>query len=409
MTDKVQVQFYHQNEFLQPLLVPVSLKRSGLSQIINHLLSTEKPYDFIINNQFLRSSLAEYCESHSISLETILKIEYVELQEPKRQTQTFTQQDWISCLTINDYMISGSYDGSITVSDMSNVVLWKENVGQPIKAMTVVEDLIIAGMMDGSMYGYTYANGLEHVVSFQGHTLTINAIACNSKYIVSGGWDKQILVWERSSLLEGQGAGARDGRTGKSKKRKTTVKNVEPAFVLDGHSACISSLRFAQEDLLISGSWDHSLRFWTVDTQTNIKTINVEKTINSICCFRIDKNTLSLITGHEDGSLILFQFSGESNISFDDYTRQSRRAHGSLVSCIEHLKEFQFVTAGLDGLVRVFDTRSLNWLYTLNTQPKKEEDEDSGVEVEQSKVLCLAVKGPIVACGTTLGKIHIFQ
>jgi ribosome biogenesis protein YTM1 len=409
MSEKVQVQFYHQGEYLQPLLVPVSLKRSGLSQIINHLLSTDKPYDFIIDNQFLRSSLAEYCESHSISLENILKIEYVELQEPKRQTQTFTQQDWISTLHIDNYIISGSYDGSLTVSDMSNVVLWKENVGQPIKAMAVVENVIVVGMMDGSMYGYTFANGLEHVVSFQGHSLTINTIAFNNNHIVSGGWDKQILVWDRNMLLEGQSAGARDGRTGKSKKRKTIVKNVEPSFVLDGHSASISSLVFAEDNLLVSGSWDHSLRFWDIAQQTNIKTINVEKTINSICCFKIDDSTLSVVTGHEDGSLILFQFPMEQKISFDDYTRQTRRAHNSMVSCLKHLRNYQFVTAGFDGLVRVFDTRSVNWLYTLNTQPKKEEDEDSGVEVEQSKVLCLALKGPILACGTTLGKIHVFQ
>lgn len=52
-----------------PLAVPANLNRLGLSEVVNQLLSLEKrvPFDFSIQGQLLRSSLAKHLESHSVS------------------------------------------------------------------------------------------------------------------------------------------------------------------------------------------------------------------------------------------------------------------------------------------------------------------------------------------------------
>lgn len=65
-----------------PFTVPTRLGRLGLSEIINHLLQGESsaeseegeaakrthvPYDFLVNGEFLRTSLAKYLNKHSIS------------------------------------------------------------------------------------------------------------------------------------------------------------------------------------------------------------------------------------------------------------------------------------------------------------------------------------------------------
>ena len=51
------------------IAVPARLHRYGLSEIINHLLATTKPipFDFLIDGQFLRTSLAQFMQARSIS------------------------------------------------------------------------------------------------------------------------------------------------------------------------------------------------------------------------------------------------------------------------------------------------------------------------------------------------------
>ena len=55
--------------------VPGNLSRFGLSEIVNHLLNAEKaddakkhiPFDFLINGEFLRTSLYKFLKRRSIS------------------------------------------------------------------------------------------------------------------------------------------------------------------------------------------------------------------------------------------------------------------------------------------------------------------------------------------------------
>jgi ribosome biogenesis protein YTM1 len=70
------------------IAVPASVRRSQLSQMINHLLAlgwltpnsvfsfseTPRPFDFLINGEFLRVSLAKYIEMTGASAVGLLHI-----------------------------------------------------------------------------------------------------------------------------------------------------------------------------------------------------------------------------------------------------------------------------------------------------------------------------------------------
>lgn len=81
------------------LVVPSSLARYGLSEVVNRLLASETPvpFDFITPaGEYLRTSLVEYLEARKLSSEKALRLEYVlALSEPE-QKQVEEVPDWIS-------------------------------------------------------------------------------------------------------------------------------------------------------------------------------------------------------------------------------------------------------------------------------------------------------------------------
>jgi hypothetical protein len=72
MSEKIQVLFSSEEFEISstPILLPIALKRYGLSEVVNHLLGLEEepiPFDFIIDKRFLRGSLEEYLNANQIS------------------------------------------------------------------------------------------------------------------------------------------------------------------------------------------------------------------------------------------------------------------------------------------------------------------------------------------------------
>jgi hypothetical protein len=70
----IQVRFhtkYSEFKITETIItVPAKLRRYGLSELINHLLENSKPipFDFLIGEEFLRTSLAHFMEAKGISI-----------------------------------------------------------------------------------------------------------------------------------------------------------------------------------------------------------------------------------------------------------------------------------------------------------------------------------------------------
>ncbi|KAJ2172210.1 ribosome biogenesis protein ytm1, partial [Coemansia sp. RSA 518] len=102
-----------------PLVVPQQLQRYGLSEIVNHLLGLEAPvpFDFLVDGQFLRESIASYLKEHSLSAENVLTLEYVESMLPPTEIASYSHDDWISSIAVasSDRFVVGSFDGIVRV------------------------------------------------------------------------------------------------------------------------------------------------------------------------------------------------------------------------------------------------------------------------------------------------------
>jgi ribosome biogenesis protein YTM1 len=67
-----------------PFAIPSKLNRSGLSEVVNHMLKeneadddyVRQPFDFIIGGRLVRMALHKFIAVHRLSTEDIINIEY---------------------------------------------------------------------------------------------------------------------------------------------------------------------------------------------------------------------------------------------------------------------------------------------------------------------------------------------
>jgi ribosome biogenesis protein YTM1 len=125
--EQVQVRFFtKQKQYAvtdAPTLVPVSLKRYGLSEIVNHLLGTSDaptPFEFFIQGNVLRTSLGDYLKQAGLSTEHVLELEYAATVRPPTQLGSIPHDDWIGAVDMQQgAIVSGCYDGVVRVFNHS--------------------------------------------------------------------------------------------------------------------------------------------------------------------------------------------------------------------------------------------------------------------------------------------------
>jgi ribosome biogenesis protein YTM1 len=301
--DKVQVSFYsRQAEYAvqdTPILIPTRLKRSGLSEIINHLLDIQDqiPFDFIIDGKFLRQSLQSYLDSHGLSSENVLKIEFVRVSLPPQESATLNHDDWISSVKINTVIATGSFDGKLRIWDNQANVVDSMGGQDPLKCIEFLSNnLIVTGDIKNNVVGYSFSGQvLEKKFTCIGHLGAVESIAAGKNVFATGSWDKTIKIW--SMETEGESL-LKKGK--KKQKLQEAVVKVEKGS-LEGHGGTVSCMQFdPNENTLYTGSWDHSVRVWDVEQQTNVHTMNCEKIV---ACMDYIPESQSIVTGHEDGMI----------------------------------------------------------------------------------------------------------
>ncbi|KAH0127179.1 ribosome biogenesis protein ytm1, partial [Aureobasidium melanogenum] len=146
-----------------PILVSTELRRYQLSTLVNRLLETEQPvpFEFLINGQFLRTSIDEFLTANGISAETTLNVEYVRALVPPSHVASFEHDDWVSAIDLlsttsaagkwagknfagagNDRLVSASYDGLLRLWNQSKEVLATSGDGGhsgPVKSVKFLD------------------------------------------------------------------------------------------------------------------------------------------------------------------------------------------------------------------------------------------------------------------------------
>jgi len=400
-------QKYHTPE--TPFSVPVNSGCTQLDVLLKSLLGSENEddnatldacaFDFLIEGEYLRTSLQEYVKAKSVSAETVLRIEYTLRQDAPELTQSLLHNDWVSSVDIlKGKILSGSYDNTVKVWNTNGECLATIE-GHTMAVRKVVwngPDSFISASQDQTAVVWKYEeDGSCHAVHMcKGHTRSVDCLAVNSsgEKFASGSWDKMIKIWEAGvDTTAGNEDEAEAKRVCKTGEEKNLKQVRTPLQTYSGHKEPVSGLLWSDEHELMSCGWDHCIRLWDTVTGTNKHTITGNKVVLDISYSQ--QNNL-LASGGADKFIRLFDVRASG-----DVVHKMLTSHDGWVSGVDWSpnNENLLVSGGYDCSVKLWDVRCVN--EPLDTLGKHED-----------KVMCVLWKDPkYVMSGAADCRLNVYE
>ena len=341
--------------------------RKGLSKVVNHLLKLENnddeeediSFDFLVKGHLLRMPLDKLITRLSLSTEDIITVEYFPAVSISDESMTCDMPAWVSSISAgfvhltDPVLVSGCYDGFIRFTEVAVVdndtmttsgsSVTMSNTPQhegPIKDMKtfIYNDysfILSCGkdhdvkcfMSSTSNKGGMKKKGklnptFEHIANLSGHLSSVNCMdVCSSSkkvQVVSGDWNGNVLVYKLNDLIDKainipvatNSTKKSKLNTGESRASGVECQNIISTALIHAHSQAITGIQlFNYESVndsathMITGSHDHSLKIWDLETQDNILTYNTSKVITSLHYSNINK---LILTSHPDDKIRLY-------------------------------------------------------------------------------------------------------
>lgn len=357
------------------------------------------PLDFLINGQFLRTSLQEYLETNGLNAEETLTIQYVRSLVPPVHQASFEHDDWISAVDVlsatsragrwsgdklapnQNRIVSASFDGLLQIWDPSGKSMARSSSGghtASAKAAKFLSSTQIASAgLDRTVRIWKYAESdgglqatLKPSLELYGHRASVDALDVHGPTgrVLSASADGAIGLWTTSKasapaapagLLPGAGAS-------ESKKRKLSGASAAPQrgplSILPIHNSPATAVCFDPTDASVaySASQDHTIR--TIDL-TTCKVENVITTSHPLLAL----TPLHRNPGTAASSVLLAAATAARHITLVDPRVSATatsvltlRGHKNMVSSMAAgpANDYSLVSGSYDGTCRVWDLRS---------------------------------------------------
>ncbi|XP_057768623.1 ribosome biogenesis protein WDR12 homolog isoform X2 [Salvia miltiorrhiza] len=372
--------------------IPANLTRFGLSALVNNLLLTvnadwtTEPFDFLIDGELVRMSLEEFLLAKGISAEKVLEIEYIKAIAPRKQEEPSLHDDWVSAVdgSSDGYILTGCYDGFGRIWKAGGICTHVlDGHSGPLtsvcnlmpKVDSIADQVVATGSKDRTLRLWKFREEdlidqpkkIRSVKILRGHTGAVQSIAAipSGDMVCSGSWDCTINLWNTSATDTDDSVSVKKRKKGGEDEE--ALSEGEAFTTLVGHTQCVSSVVWPQRETIYSGSWDHSIRRWDVETGKDSFNMSCGKAIN---CLSIGGESSALIAAggsdpvlrvwdpRKPGTLSpIFQFS----------------SHKSWISsCKWHNKSwYHLVSASYDGKVMLWDLRTAWPLAVIETHGDK--------------------------------------
>ena len=363
------------------IVVPQRLGRYGLSELVNHMLERDEPmpFDFLINGEFLRSTLAQYMKFNNVTAETVLDVEYCLAMPSPETDEVDTNEDWLA--SISTLPASSSDEVSVATASFDGVLRFYAGeplarVAQhkiadlPIKSMHALRhnNIIVVGLglKDGRVMlnAYSVADPTKCIFSSESdagaHKGSVDAVQLSpdGSFLASGGTDNVVLVWNSENAMNATGE--------KSKKRK--IQELSQRHKLDEHKDAISSLKWADNLTLMSGAVDMHVKVWDVASGAQAVSLPVAK---AVCDFDYMPAKFGMdaqiVTGHADGRTHVWKVKNAEK-SWADAKIEVVQTFAPFTRIVPAVKftnledktasAVAFVAGSQDGQLKVFDARA---------------------------------------------------
>ncbi|CAL1535834.1 unnamed protein product [Lymnaea stagnalis] len=389
----VQAKFFTKQEQYSvadaPYSIPSTVSTKELNNIIYSVLcdgdvKEKVEFDFLIDGEFLRTSLAVHLDDKNISPETVIEIEYVERQTAPRPETSLVHDDWVSCVQGNKNLIlCGCYDNTLKLWTRDGKCLTTiPGHSGPVKCVAWIktegksdnEPMFVSGSLDQTLFVWRWKETkkeVDCVYACKGHAGSVDCVAVNNDgaRIVTGSWDKMVKLW---SLVDGTTVAedSNDDSSGdlrKKKKLKGTSQKLSvriPLVTMSGHKEAVSSATWLDESNVCTASWDHTLRVWDMTRSEQTQVVEGSKAFFSIA--------------HSPLSNLIVSASADKHVRLHDLRTKEMKgtytSHTGWVSSVDWSKsnEHMFISGSHDMLMKLWDTRSPKApLYNLIGQEDK--------------------------------------
>lgn len=390
-----------------PLYVPITLKRYGLSEVVNHLLDKEAenpiPFDFLIDGKLLRTSLQDYLIKNGLSSEAFITLEYTRAVLPPSYLASFNNNDWVSSIdTINfsgkSKILSGAYDGIVRIYNMSGTIE-KQFSGHsgsirdtkwisPTRLVSAGNDRQIRLWKNKETGQIDEEEDPEEgttIAILEGHKGPVVSLSVDQKTnrILSAGYDGEVGFWSTNhkemNSIQPMEYDSNVLSSSSKKRRKMAVQDAtlrrrSPLSMLQSHKQPVEGITFDLNDSTVaySVSQDHTIKTWDLVTARCIDTRTTGYSLLSV--LQLPTKNL-LVTGSSARHINLH----DPRVSENDteLTTSKLVGHSNFVVGLSACpyNDNMFASASHDGLVKVWDVRSVNPLYSITR------DDNSNVKI----------------------------
>eukprot|EP00124_Ichthyophonus_hoferi_P004484 Ihof_evm2s501 gene=Ihof_evmTU2s501 len=359
-----------------PIGVPIKLRRYALSEIINHLLALDTPvvFDFLIDGQFLRSSIEKHLQEKGLSTENVLVVEYAEALPPPSPITSFKHDDWVAAAHTgqNGLFLTGTYDNAVQIWVASGQCLATARVHTaPVKRVqwipkaeqsTYSGDLCVSASQDHTLIIWEYNSEddqLEAKNHLKGHTGSVDGVAVSpdGTQIISASYDHTLRIWD--VMGDGEATGEKGKRQKMADGQAKAMVPMASAAMLAGHQGPASAIVWGERKSVFSAGWDHTIRQWDLNTGVNVHTMTGLKSITDLS-YSSGSNLLA--TAGADKLLRIWDPRERGGI----VVKLKLASHTDMVSCVawSPSNSHQVVSGGYDGAWKIWDIRSSGPLHS---------------------------------------------
>ncbi|CAJ0604585.1 unnamed protein product [Cylicocyclus nassatus] len=415
----VQVSFFSEDETLKVIPsavfdVPVSATYENLNTLVNKTIAaaqenwSEKRFELLIGETFVRSSLAEFIEEHNVDTETVLKIECILGKETPKSFLDIPAPDWVSSVAISSsHIFSTTYSGELIINNKEGKQILENHrdKGSAYKCGVLFpreknsnklegERIVVAGENQILTLFEVENNALNPKVVFRGHERSVECVDVNPECtrLVSGAFDSNIKVWnlENDEDTVFDKASHSDKH---AKKRKENFITKVPMVTLGGHKDVVVGLKWCtwNNNQVVSASWDHSIGLWDLQLAGEVSRIRGTKAFTSI---DVNKKTGLVISSNTDAVPRLYDLRSHDG----SVVKQSFIGHTGWVTCVKWNPndESCFVSSSFDKSLKMWDIRSSKTsLFDLYGH--------------EDRVLCCTWKDSLIASGSADNTIKVFK
>ncbi|CAB3408380.1 unnamed protein product [Caenorhabditis bovis] len=392
--------------------VPISVECDDLNLLINKTIEavndkwSDRKFEFLVGETFLRTSLAEFIEEYEIETETVLKVECVIGVEAPKPLHDIQAPDWVSSVIVaNNHIFSTTYSGDIVIADRKGKetklsVNWENKILKCSAMVKKGKDLngtqLIVGGESQQLTMYTIEKGtLAEKFIFRGHERAVECVAVNfdSTRAISGSVDTNIKVW---SLEESDNTVYEKTNEDevKSKKRKREAITKVPMVTIGGHRDVVTAIQWCpwKNSHAFSSSWDHSIVEWDLELAGEVSRTKGPKSFTSVDLHPVSGMMIASCTDatprlydpkSRDGTLVKQSYIGHTEGWVEAVKWNPADAN-------------QFVSVSTDKTAKMWDIRSAkSSLFDIHGH--------------EERILCVDWNDRLIASGSADCTIKVFE